>query len=98
VSIVHPLADLDLVEPGAAEASYFGERRFESVAGAGDLTMRFAGWARSLQHYSDALEAAGLAIASLAEPVADCGGGRAHMEPWRRRPLFLWMKARRLRG
>jgi SAM-dependent methyltransferase len=96
VSVVHPLADFRLMPPDGAmpgAGSYFDARRFEVVAEERGLTMRFAGWARPLQDYVGALEAAGLVVASLREPAADCGGGRAHMEPWARMPLFLWMKA-----
>jgi SAM-dependent methyltransferase len=100
VSVVHPLADLNLLEPGAGgvggDATYFDSRRFEGAEAKGGLTMRYAGWARPLQQYVEALEAAGFAVASLREPAADCGEGRAHMEPWRRMPLFLWMRAARV--
>lgn len=101
-SIVHPFRDRGCFagpEPDAPfvlSGSYFGRRRFEGSEERDGLTMRFAGWSQPLEAYAAALEEAGLAITALREPVPDLGEGRAHLEPWTRVPLFLWLKARPL--
>jgi hypothetical protein len=74
VSVVHPLADLDLLDgpgpdPSDREETYFDARRFETEAESGGLRMRFAGWARPLEAYASAIELAGLAITSVREPA-----------------------------
>ena len=58
--------------------------------------MRFAGWSQPLEGYMAALEAAGLAVTSLREPVPD-EADADHLRQWARVPLFLWLKARILR-
>lgn len=100
VSIVHPLADLELFSTSGptstqeAQATYFERRRFETEVESRGLRMHFAGWAQPLEAYINALAAAGLVITSLREPAADPGEGRTHMDRWARLPLFLWLKAR----
>ncbi|MFD9891307.1 class I SAM-dependent methyltransferase [Amycolatopsis sp. NPDC059027] len=93
VSVVHPLADLELVKD---QVTYFDRRRFETKVEDRGLTMKFAGWAQPLEAYAGALESAGLAITSVKEPAADIRDGRQHLEHWARFPLFLWLKARPL--
>ena len=102
ISIVHPFSDRGRFasqEPDAPfvlETSYFGRERFEGVEERGGLRMHFAGWSQPLQIYMAALEAAGLAVTSLREPVPDASEVWSHMRRWDRVPLFLWLKARPL--
>jgi SAM-dependent methyltransferase len=75
ISIVHPLADLELLaesgpnSPEETRETYFDRRRFETKVESRGLTMHFAGWAQPLEAYASALESAGLAITSLREPL-----------------------------
>ena len=55
--------------------------------------MQFAGWSQPLEDYMAALEAAGLAITSLREPMPDAAD-TDQLRQWSRIPLFLWLKAR----
>jgi len=103
VSLVHPFADRGRFEgpepeaPFVLQRSYFGRERFEGVEERNGLKMHFAGWSQPLQDYMAALEGAGLAVASLREPVPDIRNLKAKgLEHWHRMPLFLWLKARRL--
>lgn len=102
ISIVHPLADLELLAeiapnaPSVPRATYFDRRRFETKVESSGLTMHFAGWAQPLEAYVSGLESTGFAITSLREPTADLTEGRDHMSRWSRFPLFLWLKARAL--
>lgn len=102
VSLVHPFVDRgrfageEANAPFVLENSYFGRQRFEGVEERDGLRMRFAGWSLPLEAYVAALQAAGLAITELREPVPETGQGREHLERWRRLPLFLWLKARPL--
>ena len=102
ISICHPFADRGRFDgdgadaPFVAEGSYFGRRRFDGVEQRDGLRMHFAGWSQPLEDYVAALEAAGLAVTSLSEPVPEPGHGRDHLARWSRMPLFLWLKARPL--
>jgi SAM-dependent methyltransferase len=104
ISIVHPFTDRGRLSGPAKNArfvlrgSYFGRQRFAGVEERHGLRMRFAGWSQPLEAYGAALERAGLAITALREPVPDLAHGRAHLQPWTRVPLFLWLKARPLAG
>jgi SAM-dependent methyltransferase len=99
ISIVHPFTDRGRMVGSAMNArfvirgTYFGRQRFDSVEQRHGLRMPFAGWSQPLEGYAAALEAAGLAITSLREPVPDLAHGGAHLQPWTRMPLFLWLKA-----
>ncbi len=102
VSIVHPFADRGRFDDTATDApfvvhgSYFGRQRFDGVEERDGMRMHFAGWSQPLEAYAAASEAARLAIISLREPVPEPGHGRDHLARWRRIPLFLWLKARKL--
>jgi SAM-dependent methyltransferase len=104
ISVCHPFVDHGrfaseaMNAPFVVEGTYFGRQRFEGVEERDGLRMHFAGWSHPLEAYGMALEAAGLAITSLREPVPDLGDGRNHMARWTRLPLFLWLKARPLAG
>jgi len=102
VSICHPFADrgrfagTETNAPFVVEDSYFGRQRFDGVEERDGLRMHFAGWSQPLEAYAAALQAAGLAITSLREPIPDLGRGGNHMARWTRIPLFLWLEARPL--
>ena len=51
------------------------------------------GWSRPLSDYMAALEGAGLAVTSMAEPRPAPQTG-ASLAQWTRLPMFLWLKAR----
>lgn len=100
ISIVHPFADRGRFAgagpdaPFVLEESYFGRRRFEGVEERGGLRMTFAGWSQPLEAYAGALEAAGLAITALREPIPELGEGQERLCPWTRVPAFLWLATR----
>jgi SAM-dependent methyltransferase len=104
ISVCHPFVDHGRFAGEAmnaafvVEGTYFGRQRFEGVEERNGLRMHFAGWSHPLEAYGMALEAAGLAITSLREPVPDLDDGPNHMARWTRLPLFLWLKARPLAG
>lgn len=99
ISLVHPFRDRGRFagpEPDAPfvlDGSYYGRERFEGEEQQGALTMHFAGWSQPLEDYMAALEAAGLAISALREPVPD-EVTNDRLRQWTRVPLFLWLKAR----
>jgi SAM-dependent methyltransferase len=104
LSLVHPFSDRGEFYRPAQDApfvlrgSYFGRRRFEAYEVRGAFSMHFAGWSLPLEMYAAALEAAGLAIVSLREPVPDGSAAGNELQRWNRVPLFLWLKARPLAG
>lgn len=104
VSVTHPVNDAGAFTTQSADApfviegSYLGDRRrFEAEFERGGLTMAFAGWAYSLEHYTRALEAAGLLVEKLREPSAPAGYVDAvesdRRSRWNRLPMFLWFRA-----
>ncbi|GAA4525954.1 class I SAM-dependent methyltransferase [Amycolatopsis samaneae] len=95
LSVVHPLVDLELLKAGE---TYFEQRHFDTAAEARGLSMHFAGWARPIETYAGALEAAGLAITSIREPAAKVRDEQGLWEHGTRFPLFLWLKARPFPG
>jgi 2-polyprenyl-3-methyl-5-hydroxy-6-metoxy-1,4-benzoquinol methylase len=103
VSLVHPFrgrgsfAGEEPEAPFILRGSYFGRERFESVEERHGLRMRFAGWSQPLEAYAAALADAGLAITAIREPCPDPGQGQDRHRHSMRVPLFLWLKARRLK-
>ena len=77
--------------------SYFGQRRVEDTIERDGLSLTCFGWTYTLEDYARAIEAAGLAIDRLREPLpADADEkGRAASDVWRRVPLFLFIRARK---
>ncbi len=72
--------------------TYLGEpRAVHEVMEREGLRMTFDGTAFALEDYARALEAAGLAIEAVREP-ADADGSAK----WRRMPMFLMLRARRV--
>jgi SAM-dependent methyltransferase len=102
ISITHPFIDrghfanTETNAPFVLEGTYFGRQRFNGVDQQDGLRMHFAGWSQPLEAYATALEAAGLAITSLREPIPDLDHAPNHMARWTRSPLFLWLKTRPL--
>jgi 2-polyprenyl-3-methyl-5-hydroxy-6-metoxy-1,4-benzoquinol methylase len=100
ISIVHPFTDRGRISGSGPSAhlviggTYFGRQHFQGQEERNGLRMHFAGWSQPLEAYAAALEAAGLAITSIREPIPDIAHGRADLQPWIRVPLFLWLKAR----
>jgi SAM-dependent methyltransferase len=89
-SIVHPFNS-----PKAG--TYFEPIAYPEQRVRGGLRMTFHDMHRPLQDYAGALEAAGLAIEALREPVPDDAYVAAHPEVlrWRSAPCFLVLRARR---
>ena len=103
ISIVHPFTDrgrfVDEDDPDSnfvLRGTYFGRRRFEGVEKRNGLRMPFAGWSQPLAVYAQALEAAGLAITSVREPVPASGERDPRLRNWTRFPAFLWLEAQAL--
>ena len=71
VCITNPIADLARWNGNGwtLERPYIQPGRYEGTFTRDGLTMTFSGWTRPLSDYSRALEAAGLRIAALREPV-----------------------------
>lgn len=101
ISLVHPFWDRgrftgpEADAPFVLEDSYFGRQYFEGHEERDGLSMHFAGWSQPLESYAQALEAAGLAITALREPVPDIAL-KPELARWTRLPMFLWLKARPL--
>ncbi|BCH32518.1 hypothetical protein MesoLjLc_44480 [Mesorhizobium sp. L-8-10] len=72
------------------DGTYFGCEPFEGADEHGGLAMQFAWWSQPLQA---ALEAAGLAITALREPIPDPVKGD-RLDRWAHLPLSLWFNAR----
>jgi SAM-dependent methyltransferase len=89
MSLVHPWNSLKELP------DYFAERAYGETRERGGLAMTFYDTHRPLEAYARALEAAGLAIEAIREPVPDDDHVAAHpsVERWRRTPVFLVMRA-----
>jgi len=100
-SIVHPIADVLADDALIAahrrqnnEADYFADRPVDAQVRSQGRAMHFAGWARPLTAYTQALARAGFADLALHEPQASPDPASERHEKWRRLPLFLWLEAR----
>jgi SAM-dependent methyltransferase len=98
VCVTHPLADAgtwaadDDDAPFVLGGSYLGAREYAETIELDGLTMTFDGTAYPLEDYAGALEAAGLLVEVIREPVptaADRPGRRR----WARVPMFLMLRA-----
>jgi SAM-dependent methyltransferase len=89
IAIVHPVNSLDDA-PG-----WFNERRFEFTRESERGRMTFHDVHRPLSAYFAALEAAGLVVEALREPVPgpELLEVRPEAEKWTRRPCFLHLRA-----
>ena len=74
-----------------ADAYLGGPRAVHEVMEREELRMTFDGTAFALEDYARALEAAGLAIEAVREPADAAGSAK-----WRRMPMFLMLRARRV--
>ncbi len=104
ICVAHPLTDAGLVrERGPSEdlvlSEYFERRRVDETVTKGELTMRFHGWTHTLEDYARALEDAGLIIDRIGEPTPTESQVAEHpsLARWRRIPLFLVLRALKLR-
>lgn len=101
VCVTHPLADAgrfaarEADAPFVIEGSYFGRRRVDETVQRDGLEMTFRGWTYPLEHYSRALEQAGMHIEALREPQLPAE--EAERDPpehrWRRLPMFAMLRA-----
>ena len=75
--VAHPVTDLGQsvrVEESrrvAVRADYFVSRRVDDPVEVDGMHMTFRGWTYNLEHYSKALERAGLHLVSIREPLPD---------------------------
>ncbi len=96
ISIVHPIADLELAfrSEDEQDIDYFESSPFDAATEEEGLSMHFAGWARPLSYYTDAILDGGLRVHRIAEPRASADPAHHRQARWRRLPLFLWIDAR----
>ena len=98
VCITHPFPEAGRFDGTEADApfvidgTYLSRRRFEGTFERDGLLMDFRGWAYPLEAYARAFEAAGLVIEALREPPSP-DAARPH---WRRLPMFLMLRLRRV--
>jgi SAM-dependent methyltransferase len=94
LSTVHPANSHDLADPPPTR-SYFDTYRFQDTRERAGQRITFHDVHRPLEAYSRALEAAGLLIEAIREPVPDDAHVEAHPDAaeGRRRPMFLHLKA-----
>jgi SAM-dependent methyltransferase len=95
--ISHPVTDMGRFvgnEPHvdfALRHDYFNHRRVDDEVEEDGCAMTFRGWTYSLEDYSMALEAAGLRIEAMREPLPSDAPER--FQKWQRVPLFLSVRA-----
>ena len=99
--VAHPMTDFgratvpsaggDLIIAG----SYFQRQCVNDTVTKDGLSMTFHGWTYTLEDYVRALEAAGLVIERVHEPVpgAEQVAERPGLARWQRMPLFLFVRA-----
>lgn len=93
LAVVHPLSSAGRFEKHGRfviRGSYLDSFRYSDVVGRDELTMTFESQHRPISAYFDALAAAGFVVDALREPKTT---GHAS---WRRLPLFLHLRARKL--
>jgi SAM-dependent methyltransferase len=104
--VAHPMTDAGRLEETSGggdlviSGSYFDQRRVDDTVTKADLSITFHGWTYALQDYSLALEAAGLVIDLIREPVPleEQASDRPGLASWRRTPLFLFMRGRKAKA
>lgn len=92
LSVLHPLNSLGDAGEGT---SYFDERRYVERVEASGRTVVLDDTHRPLGAYFGALEAAGLLVESVREPIPDAGYVMSYpqVRRWRERPAFLLVRA-----
>lgn len=90
VCITHPMADVGRFdgEHFVLARPYLRPGPFAGTFARAGLSMTFKGWTRPLEAYTRALEAVGLRIEALREPVSP-------LDPERPVPMFLMLRAAR---
>lgn len=93
-SFVHPLNSLGGLR---TDASYFEVKRYADTMERDGATMTFHDVHRPFGDYARLFEESGLLIEAMREPVPDDDYVASHpqVEDWRRRPLFLQVRALR---
>jgi len=96
--VTHPIADAgrftngDVDAPFVITGSYRGKRWFEERVERDGLSMSFSGWAYDLESYVVAIDAAGLVIERLIEPMPS----PPRKTQWNRIPNFLMIRCLKL--
>lgn len=95
VCVTHPAADAGAWRTArdAYDHDYLAGGPFAFDDERDGLHIRWEGRRYSLEHYSRALEQAGLLLEAIREPRPDPADGR--YAPWARVPMFLMIRARR---
>jgi SAM-dependent methyltransferase len=90
IAVVHPMNSVD-----ESPAGYFAEHRYAYDARPDGIDFTFHDMHRPLSAYFAAMEAAGLAVERLREPIPgrELLAERPHAERWTRTPCFLHMVA-----
>jgi SAM-dependent methyltransferase len=96
--VTHPASDAGAWRPARDERdhNYLAGGDFAFEEERDGLHMRWTGQRHSLEHYSLALEAAGLLLEAVREPRPDRADGP--FEQWTRVPMFLMFRARHVTG
>jgi SAM-dependent methyltransferase len=100
--VAHPMTDvgrLSLSDGGdiVIAGSYFENELVDDTVTNDRVTMTFHGWTHSIEDYARAVEGAGMVIERLREPrPAGEGAEGRRFERWRRVPLFLFVRARKV--
>jgi SAM-dependent methyltransferase len=104
LAVVHPLASAgrfageDASSPFVIEGSYLERSWYSDSLARDGLAMTFVSERRPIQSYVEALADAGLVVDRLRETdVPESGIVRSRSRRWQRVPLFLHMRAQKLR-
>lgn len=98
--VAHPITDAARPSDAAGgelvlTGSYFDRREVDETVEKDGLQITFHGWTYTLEDYARALEDAGFIIDRLREPAPGDAPGAGN-DRWRRIPLFLFVRARRV--
>lgn len=95
ICVAHPVTDLgDWSEDGrlTVRSPYFEQARVDETVERDGICMTFRGWTHTLEEYASALEAAGLVIERIREPVPPADSPHRR---WTAVPLFMNVRARK---
>jgi SAM-dependent methyltransferase len=99
VCVAHPMTDVGVFRGVSEEGdlrftgSYFERRQVRETVVKDGLEMTFHGRTHTLEDYVRAIEAAGLVVERLREPLPAGDPAGAGGIPWDRVPLFLFLRA-----